>query len=63
MAPVGVRLRMTVFAAGLDGAPCAAAELAALGSTGGDDEYAPLLASAVSGYVIPLLRGAGRLPG
>jgi 8-oxo-dGTP diphosphatase len=78
VAPVGVRLlgsvdevaaiervpmRMTVFTAGLDGAPRVAAELAALGWTSGDDKYAPLLAPAVSRHVIPLLRGAGRLSG
>jgi ADP-ribose pyrophosphatase YjhB (NUDIX family) len=76
--PVGVRLlgvvnevaaiervpmRMTVFTAGLDTDPHPAAELAALGWTSGDDGYAPLLAPAVSRHVIPLLRGAGRLPG
>jgi hypothetical protein len=36
--------------------------LGSLGWTTGDDEYAPLLAAAVSRHVIPLLRGAGGLP-
>jgi hypothetical protein len=40
---------MTVFTTGLDGSPCAAARPAALGSTGGGDEYAPLLTPVVSG--------------
>jgi hypothetical protein len=56
-------MRMTAFIAGLDAEPRPAAELAALGWTTGNDEYAPLLAAAVSRHVIPLLRGAGRLPG
>lgn len=78
VAPVGMRLlglveevaaiervpmRMTVFSAVLDAEPRPAAELAALGWTSGDDEYAPLLAAAVSRHVIPLLRRAGMLPG
>jgi 8-oxo-dGTP diphosphatase len=78
VAPVGVRLlgeineiaaiervpmRMTVFTARLDAEPHPAAELAALGWTSGDDEYAPLLAPAVSRHVIPLLRAAGSLRG
>jgi 8-oxo-dGTP diphosphatase len=58
-----VPMWMTVFATGLDAEPRPAAELAALGWTSGDDDYAPLLAAAVSKHVIPLLRGAGKLPG
>ena len=58
-----VPMRMTVFTAELDADPRPAAELAALGWTSGDDEFAPLLAAAVSRHVIPLLRGAGRMPG
>jgi 8-oxo-dGTP diphosphatase len=58
-----VPMRMTVFTARLDAEPHPAAELAALGWTSGDDEYAPLLAPAVSRHVIPLLRAAGSLPG
>jgi 8-oxo-dGTP pyrophosphatase MutT (NUDIX family) len=58
-----VPMRMTVFTAGLDAEPRPAAELAALGWTSGGDEYAPLLAAAVSRHVIPLLRGAGSQPG
>jgi hypothetical protein len=56
-------MRMTVFTAGLDAEPRPAAELAALGWTSGGDEYAPLLAAAVSRHVITLLRGAGSQPG
>jgi 8-oxo-dGTP diphosphatase len=44
-----VPMRMTVFTAELDGAPRAAAELAALGWTSGDDEYASLLAPPSAG--------------
>jgi len=40
-----VPMRMTVFTAELDTVPHPAAELAALGWTTGDDEYAPLLDS------------------
>jgi hypothetical protein len=56
-------MRMTVFTAGISGEPRAAAELAALGWTSGADGYAPLLAPAVRGQVLPLLRAAGHLPG
>jgi 8-oxo-dGTP diphosphatase len=59
-----VPMRMTVFTAGISGQdPRHAAELAALGWTNGTDRYAALLAPAVRGQVIPLLRSAGRLPG
>lgn len=54
-----VLMRMTVFTADLDTPPHPAAELAAMGWTRGDDEYAARLALAVSRRVIPLLRGAG----
>jgi hypothetical protein len=55
-------MRMTVFTAGIDREPRPAAELAALGWTSGADDYVPRLAPAVRDHVIPLLRGAGRLP-
>jgi len=58
----GVPMRMTVSTAGIDREPWPAAELAALGWTSGADNYAPRLAPAVRDHVIPLLRGAGRLP-
>lgn len=58
----GVPMRMTVFTAGIDTDPRPTAELAALGWTSGDDSYAPLLAPAVRGHVIPLLRSLGQLP-
>jgi 8-oxo-dGTP diphosphatase len=57
-----VPMRMTVFTAAISQDPRPAAELAALGWTNGTDRYAALLAPAVSGQVIPLLRGLGRLP-
>ena len=57
-----VPMRMTVFTAEIGQDPRPAAELAALGWTNGTDRYAPLLAPAVSGQVIPLLRSMGRLP-
>lgn len=57
-----VPMRMIVFTAQLEAEPYPAAELATLAWTTGRDEYAPLLAPAVSRHVIPLLRAAGSLP-
>jgi len=56
-----VPMRMTVFTARIGQEPRPAAEVAALGWTNGADGLAPLLAPAVSGHVIPLLRRAGRM--
>jgi 8-oxo-dGTP diphosphatase len=58
-----VPMRMTVFTARISPDPRPAAELAALGWTNGLDGCARLLAPAVSGHVIPLLRSGGLLPG
>ena len=58
-----VPMRMAVFTARISQDPRPAAELAALGWTSGVDGHARLLAPAVRGHVIPLLRGAGLLPG
>ena len=58
-----IPMQMTVFTARIAQDPRPAAELAALGWTNGFDGYAPLLAPAVSGHVIPLLRRLGRLAG
>ncbi len=56
-----VPMRMTVFTARLESVPAPAAELAAIGWTTGDDDYAPLLAPAVRDHVIPALRDLGSL--
>lgn len=58
-----VPMRMTVFTAAITAKPRPQAELVALGWTSGADDYAPLLAPAVRGQVIPLLRASGGLPG
>jgi len=58
-----VPMRMTVFAAALDGVPRPRAELAALGWTTGADDYEPRLAPSVRSQVIPFLQRTGRMPG
>lgn len=57
-----VPMRMTVFAADLDGDPRPAAEVAALGWTDGLDDLRHQLAPAVIHQVIPLLQSLGTLP-
>lgn len=56
----GVPMRMTVFAAELDGTPRPAAELAGLRWTSGRDDTVRL-APAVRDHVVPLLRRTGAL--
>ena len=57
----GVPMRMTVYAARLDGRPEPAAELAGMRWTDGGDSPGVRLAPAVSGQVVPLLRELGWL--